>query len=102
MSTRSGQVSQLFEAALGQPGATRGSFLCEACAGDVDRQRGVESLLAEHDRSALVDAPIADAAKELLGDNCAVLAGRQIGAFRVGDLLRSSWNRRGRDPSPQE
>jgi eukaryotic-like serine/threonine-protein kinase len=87
MTTRWAQVSELFESALGRPASERNAFLRDACAGDSDLQREVESLLAEHDRPAVVDAPIGETAQELLGDNRGVLTGRQIGAFRLGELL---------------
>ena len=45
-------VSRLFNEALARDGDERATFLAEACRGDADLRRDVESLLAQHAASA--------------------------------------------------
>jgi eukaryotic-like serine/threonine-protein kinase len=52
------EVARVCQAALERGPEARPAFLTDACAGDTDLQREVESLLAEHDRAAgLLDTP---------------------------------------------
>src|SRR5688500_13608271 len=80
------QIQDLYDAALAHVESERSAFLREACAGDDELQRGVETLLAQaasgegfSDR-APVAIPVSDV-------GAAVLIGRRVGPYRVLGLL---------------
>jgi serine/threonine protein kinase len=87
-------ISQLFDAALAREGSARARFLDEACAGDSDLRREVESLLAQtsarRDGAGLV--PAAVAAHEL-GSNATssvrapLSPGTRIGPYEIRELI---------------
>ena len=79
------RIEELLAAALDREPVARERFLDAACAGDSDLRREVDSLLAAHERSGLVDrlAPeVASITAELRG-TAAMLAGRTIGHYQV-------------------
>jgi eukaryotic-like serine/threonine-protein kinase len=94
------QVAQVFEAALEVELAQRAAFLAEACAGEVELQREVETLLKARDRAgdflqqdALVDEAVRTAAEKPIlatGQRVAhfeVLA--PLGAGAMGEVYRA-------------
>ncbi|MCA1615674.1 MAG: protein kinase [Acidobacteria bacterium] len=65
--TRWRRVKEIFHAAAGLDAAGRGAFLDEACAGDAELRREVESLLAADARGgSFLEAPAYEAAAELI------------------------------------
>jgi len=60
------QVERLCHAALEREESQRSRFLEEACGGDVDLLREVESLLAHHRATALIDFPAMEMAAKAL------------------------------------
>ncbi len=91
------QIDEVFDAALERGGAAgRAAFLDEACAGDADLRREVESLLAAHDRAAaFIEAPALElAARGLAADapptaaaSSATTVGRALGPYQVLSLI---------------
>ncbi len=79
------QIEELFQLALEREAKERSAFLDEACTGDADLRREVESLLLyDENASSFMETPAFDAASELLGDNQAEsMAGRAIGPYKV-------------------
>ena len=74
---RSRQVEVLYHGALEQPATRRLAWLAETCAGDVELQRDVESLLVRH---ASATGTLDGGAADLVGDRSAMLApGRRLG-----------------------
>jgi serine/threonine protein kinase/WD40 repeat protein len=92
-SQRRHQIDTIFAAARERPAAERGAFLAEACAGDADLRREVESLLA-YDRNAhdfmevpahrLVQPP---GSMETPGMNVSDFIGAHLGHYEIGALL---------------
>jgi serine/threonine protein kinase len=78
------KVEELYHAALERPAAEREAFLDQACGGDDELRREVQSLLG-HEREAerLMEQPAASAATQKL----AVVRGTRLGPYEVTDLL---------------
>ena len=74
------QVSRVFQSTLEQSPARRAAFLADACRGDSDLRREVESLLAREQSPVLVDRPV-DAA----GGHGHV--GRRVGVLEMLTLV---------------
>jgi hypothetical protein len=81
------QVARVYESALEQAPANRSAFLADACQGDSDLRREVESLLAREDARVLVDQAVGVAAAAVLGSAPGLEPGTSIGAYRVTTLL---------------
>ena len=81
------QVARVYESALGQPPATRGAFVANACRDDSDLRREVESLRARDDAHVLVDRPIDVAAAAVMGGAPGLTAGSFVGPYRVTALI---------------
>src|SRR5215469_7736056 len=85
-------VEKLFNAALEREKGQRGAFLLQACQGDEDVRREVESLLAQEKpadgflESSDAEAAVKDAAKGL-GDGAEKLIGKQLGSYQVLALI---------------
>ena len=101
-------VERLFHAALARPIAAREAFLAEACAGDEELQREVQSLLAQEMSRAgvLTGGGVAAAAGVISDIGGSTLAGCRIGAYQVlapigaggmGEVYRARDTRLGRD-----
>src|SRR5882672_7570895 len=75
--------------ALEREPAGRATFISEACAGDDELRREVESLLAAHeDAPEFIDEPVVRAAVRLLADEHAgSMTGRQISHYQIISLL---------------
>ena len=84
------QVSQIYLAALERDTGDRDAFLREACAGDEDLRREVESLLSyEGGADALLERPAVALAAPMLDTSASpsLLVGRQIGPYKILDTL---------------
>src|SRR6266508_2750183 len=72
-------VKELFEAALERGRADQAAFLAQACAGDEEVRREVESLLATHEGDAgFMNTPVGNL---LVGDEPLLAAGQHFGAY---------------------
>jgi len=74
------QVAQLYGAALEREGSERSAFLGEACAGDEDLRREVESLLAcEGEKASFMESPaLEEAARQLAREEAGARGGPSI------------------------
>ncbi|MCA1613157.1 MAG: serine/threonine-protein kinase [Acidobacteria bacterium] len=86
------QIDEVFDAALERGGGERASYLDEACAGDAELRREVESLLDAHDRAAaFIEAPAMELAARGLAAAAppagATTVGRALGPYRVLSLV---------------
>jgi serine/threonine protein kinase/Tol biopolymer transport system component len=90
------QVAQIFSAALEREGSERSAFLGEACAGDEELRREVESLLAREGKdTSLMESPALEvAAKQLArgspsSKDIASLIGKTVSHYRIVEKLGS-------------
>jgi serine/threonine-protein kinase len=83
------QIGQLFHAALELDGSHRAAFLEQACTGDEELRREVESLIAAHERagSFMKMSAIEVAAKQLAGTQAESLIGQYIGHYKIESVL---------------
>ncbi|HME00902.1 MAG TPA: protein kinase [Terriglobia bacterium] len=92
------QIGRLYHAALEREPGQRSAFLKEACVGDEDLRREVESLLAQDDGSdGFLEAPALEVAARALAHDgteannttgtAALLAGRTISRYRLLEKL---------------
>ena len=91
------QIEEIFQTAIEHDAAERSAFLTEACGGDADLRREVESLLAYGTTRTHAGEPfqqaIKGAARSLTLTQSALeepgdqLIGRRIGAYRVTSLI---------------
>ena len=87
------KVEQLCDAALGREASQRAAFLAQACQGDDELRREVESLL-EQEKSAegFLESPALEVAAAALakmpgGDGGPFLVGRKMGGYQILSLL---------------
>jgi Tol biopolymer transport system component len=84
------EIERLFDALLDREPAERASFLAEACVGDEELRREVESLLAAHERAqGFIETPAIEVAAKAAaagGYDFSAL-GRKMGPYRVLSLL---------------
>src|SRR5688572_14125921 len=83
------KVEEIFHAALACDSATRSALLAEACRGDLDLQREVESLLkAAGEDTGYMERPAMELeAQTLSREPTGTLTGRQIANYVIGPLL---------------
>jgi serine/threonine protein kinase len=86
------QIEALYQSALELQATDRASFLDEACAGDEELRREVESLLAanegaEEQDGFLNQSALQVAAQAIAGDRAQSLVGRKIGRYQILSLL---------------
>jgi serine/threonine protein kinase len=83
------RVEDLCHAALASRVEERAAFLVQACAGDEQLQREVESLLAKEPRAAaFLSVPAAAVSgADVLTHAKGTLAGRRLGVYAIGSLL---------------
>lgn len=86
---RWGRVDRLLDEAMDRDQQSRSAFLDEACEGDEDLRREVESLLEAHSRSQpFLSTPAMDvAARQLAGEKHTSPVGKQFGAYQVLSAL---------------
>jgi len=84
------EIDRLLDAVLEREPPERASFLADACAGDEELRREVESLLTAHDRAEkFIESPameVAAKAAAAQGKHFSAL-GRRMGPYRVLSLL---------------
>jgi hypothetical protein len=76
-------VERLFHQALARPVGERAAFLAEACAGDDELRREVESLLAQDAQGALTRGAVVAAAELVSDAGQSVLTGRRLGGYQI-------------------
>ncbi|MFN0172196.1 MAG: protein kinase domain-containing protein [Bryobacteraceae bacterium] len=83
------QVERLYHSALNLTPSRRAVFLEEACAGDEELRREVESLLGYHEKAErFIETPAMEvAAKALAGEQAPAVAGRLPPSYRIDGLL---------------
>ena len=79
------QVKEIFNSAITHRPEERGAFLSQACSGDENLRKEVESLIASHEQSGeFIDQPAFAAAASLLADEKLELrAGETIGSYQI-------------------
>lgn len=88
--TRWAQIDHLLDEALERAPQERASFLADACGGDQELRREVESLLQAHAQAAdgFLQAPALEvAAKNLAGESHRSLVGQMLGPYSVISAL---------------
>ena len=100
------QIEETYHAVLEHATEHRSAFLSEACAGDIELRREVESLLASHDQAAsFIERPPSDIAAGMIAEKHSVI-GRtlghytiqsKIGAGGMGEVYRAHDTRLDRD-----
>ena len=79
------EIEQLYHSALKRDANERAAFLKEACGGDAELRREVESLLARQSEAEnFTETPAAKVFTEVQGQS---LVGQQIGSYKVLSLL---------------
>ena len=102
------RVDRVYHAALAQPADRRAASLAEACGGDEELRREVESLLAQNvSADAVLTVGAVAAAAGLVSDaGRSALTGRRIGAYQIlaplgaggmGEVYRARDTRLGRE-----
>ena len=83
------QIEPLYHAALERAPEERAAFLAEACAGDAELRREVESLLAVDERAGrFIDQPaFAVVAPDLADEQGAMQIGQRISHYQILSLL---------------
>ena len=83
------QVKEIFNSALTYRPDERDSFLSQACSGDMNLRKEVESLIASHEQSgSFIDEPAFVAAASLLTDEKLELrVGDTIGSYEVRSFI---------------
>jgi len=83
------QIESLYYAALERGATERAAFLIEACAGDDELHREVESLLEAHEQAEgfLASPALEVAAQEIAEDLGQTMSGRMISHYQVLSLL---------------
>jgi|SRR5262245_6452890 len=90
---RWGQIKQIYDRALDLSREERETFLADACAGDDDLRREIESLLAAHeDAGTFLQSPAVEfAAREVVAGEVTSpapqLIGRELANYRIVSLL---------------
>lgn len=83
------QLEELFRAALERGADQRAAFLAEACTGDEETRREVESLLAAHEKAeGFIETPAFEIAAAALADEQSrLLVGQSLGHYRILEWL---------------
>ena len=81
------QIESLFHDALQCDPAERNNFVRQACRGDIELQREVASLLANHDPSRSGEPWAATAAARLIDPSLHLECGQCLGPYRVQSFL---------------
>ncbi|NLG42555.1 MAG: hypothetical protein GX547_04865, partial [Phycisphaerae bacterium] len=87
--TRHRRIVELFNAAAESPPEQRAEFLAQACGGDLELQREIESLLACDTPAAVLDKPLLPSVD--VADFCMPALNaplpKRIGAFEILNLV---------------
>jgi eukaryotic-like serine/threonine-protein kinase len=85
------QIGEIYHRALELGPKQRVSFLAQACAGDEELLREVESLIASNEQAGeFIHAPALEVAAELLTmDQCDLLPGKSLGPYTILELIGS-------------
>src|SRR5215208_1725481 len=85
------QIGEIYHSALELGLAQRTAFLAQACAGDEDLLREVESLIASNEQAGeFIQSPALEVAAELLTTHEAgLLPGKSLGPYTILELLGS-------------
>ncbi len=84
------KINELYDAALGYVPSQRAAFLAEACAGNEELRREVESLLAASESTGILDSQALGIAAQVLANEATLsLAGRKIGHFKILTVIGS-------------
>ena len=83
------QIAELVEAALEQPVAERAQFVANACSGDAELRREVESLLCQEEKARdFIEQPAYEQAPDALLDRTGKLTpGQQLESYSIISLL---------------
>jgi Tol biopolymer transport system component len=81
------RVADVYDAAMDREAAARGPFLAEACAGDADLRREVDSLLAQEHTSVVVDQKMDAVAAAVLHGMPRLEPGDTLGPYLVEALI---------------
>ena len=82
------EVERLYHAARGRPAGQREVFLAEACAGDAELRREVESLLDQASGERFLREPaVAVSAQTINQPDGSMLTGRRMGAYQIQSML---------------
>jgi eukaryotic-like serine/threonine-protein kinase len=83
------KIDRLFDEAIDRSPESRADFLADACAGDEELRREVQSLLDAHSNSASFLSTLAldMAARQLAGETRTSLIGKQLGSYQVIAVL---------------
>ena len=80
------QVERLYHSTLEKPANERSAFLVQACAGDEELRREVESLLAYEEHAAdFIESPALEVAARMMSDDRSgvVTAGEEFNQYRI-------------------
>ena len=80
------EVEEVYHSAMDQEPAARSAYLDQACEGNPQLRRDVDSLLVLNDSPLLVDQPAWQVAPELL-DDVDLPPGAELGPYRIEALL---------------
>jgi len=85
------QIGEIYHSALELGPTQRVAFLAQACAGDEELLREVESLIASDEQAGeFIQAPALEVAAELLTtDQCDLLPGKSLGPYTILELIGS-------------
>ena len=83
------RIEEIYHAVGVRDASQRDAFLREACAGDAELLRKVESLLAQPaSADGVLDGPAVAIAAQMVSDvGASVLTGRRIGIYQLQELL---------------
>src|SRR5262252_2041348 len=83
------QIGEIYHQALEIEADQRAAFITQACAGDDELRREVESLITSHEQaSGFIAAPALTVAARLLADNEKdAMIGRMVGRYKILSLL---------------
>jgi serine/threonine protein kinase/cephalosporin-C deacetylase-like acetyl esterase len=89
MSKDAERLEELYHQALAKPKEERAAFLAEACGGDEALHRELQSMLEALEKAdGFMELPALEHAARLAGQaGSQLLAGRELGPFRIGPLL---------------
>src|SRR5689334_4267808 len=85
------QIQDLLQSALERGPDERAAFLNQACAGDQELQKQVESLLISHEQArSFLESPAAEkAAPLIMAEQTSLNAGQMLGPYKIVSPLGS-------------